>query len=152
MSTRATKTIDDLGIQTYTQFEENRIFYEEKYVSESKEIAYQLGTDVFEPILVPEYQTLFELGKKGVVWGMIRPPPRYNEQKKRLFTHQLAPKLGPQDLIDIQITRIDERSNDEGDPEISREADKLILMMKDINEYNKIIAYINAERFRYSKG
>lgn len=152
MTSRISKTIDDLGIQSYTQFEESRVFYDEKYISESKSIADQLGADIFEPILVPEHQVLFELGMKGVVWGMIRPPPNYNDQRRRLFTHQLAPKLGPQDLIDIQIGRIDEKSQQAQSPDVTQEANKLILMMKDINEYNKIIAYINGERFRYSKG
>src|SRR5205823_843091 len=58
MSTKSTKTIDDLGIQAYTHFEDVRASYEEEFILASKNIAYQLGADVFEPILISEFNLL----------------------------------------------------------------------------------------------
>ena len=47
MSTKSTKTIDDLGIQTYVQFEENRKYFDEELISQAKDVASQIATDIF---------------------------------------------------------------------------------------------------------
>jgi len=60
-------------------------------------------------MIVTDYQILFELGTKGTTWGNMPPPEKYNDQKGRLFTHQLAPKLGPYELIELQMGRIQEK-------------------------------------------
>jgi hypothetical protein len=171
LSTRPTKTIDDLGISAYTRFEEDKMFFEEKFLSDSKEVAYQLTTDIFEPIIGESYKELFDLESRGAPWGLMRPPPKYNQQKKRLFTHQLGPKLGPEELIETQIERIEwqeEKGKKEQEEkrkgaspsweeekeleEIAKEGKKLIEMLQDINVLNKIIQDITAERYRYNKG
>ena len=164
--TTPSKTIDDLGIGTYTRYENDKATFDERYISDAGHVALQLGTDVFEPLYISEYHLLFEIGTRGALWGMMPPPPKYNEQKKRLFTHQLAPKLGPEEVIEMQINRIDgkreqekrkkrQRANieeSEENDDIDQEAEKLIQMMQDINLFNTIIAQVNAERYRYSKG
>src|SRR3990167_8714143 len=113
MSTKATKTIDDLGFQSYYQFEENKKYLNEKLTVESRDVAIGMATDSFEPLVVTDYQLLFELNLKGGIWCLIPPPERYNEQKGRLFTFQLAPKLGPYELIELQMSRIQEKQKEE---------------------------------------
>jgi len=169
MTTPTSKTIDDLGTQSYVRFEEGKKYADEALLSESRVIALQLGTDVFEPLLIPEYHLLFDLALKGAVWANLPPPSKYNEQKKRLFTNQLAPKLGPEEFLEMLVSRINEKVEDEEEKkrkndqtlnwedeqeleEIKKEAKILIEMMQDITIFNKIITYINSERFRYSKG
>jgi hypothetical protein len=171
VSTRLTKTIDDLGIGAYTRYEEDKMFFEEKFLSDSKEVAYQLATDVFEPIMEDSFKELFDLGARGAPWGLMRPPPKYNQQKRRLFTHQLGPKFGPEELLDTQMERIEwqkdkEKKDREGKrkgaessweeekdlEEIAKEGKKLIELLQDINILNKIIQDINSERYRYNKG
>ena len=98
------------------------------------------------------------------------PPQKYNDQKGRLFTHQLAPKLGPYELIELQMSRIEEKRKEEKEKhederkqklsweieqelkEIDKEANALIQMMQNIQILNKIMEQINSERYRYSKG
>lgn len=171
MSTRSTKTIDDLGVQTHLQYEEDRSYFEERIISESKDIAYQISTDVFEPLKDTEFLYNYEMGNRGKPWGLMDAPPFFNQQKKRLFTYQLAPKLGPQELLDAQIDRIEEQKDRESEDrkqenpqealsweaereieEINKEAKKLIELMQDIDVLNKIVQDINAERSRYKKG
>ena len=172
MSTRSTKTIDDLGIQSYLHYEENRKYFDEEFAVNSRSIASQLSTDIFEPILVSDYQILFELNTKGATWSLMPPPPKYNDQKGRLFTHQLAPKLGPYELLELQMNRIEDKRKAEKDKQeeernqhqkpswegeeeakqIDKEANTLIDMMQNIQLLNKIMSEITSERYRYSKG
>lgn len=172
MSTKSTKTIDDLGFQTYVQFEENRKYFDEEFISQAKDVASLTTTDVFEPLIVTEYQILFELNLKGGIWSVMPPPKHYNDQKGRLFTYQLAPKLGPYDLIELQMSRIEEKRKEEKErynedkkrdkslsweseqeiKQIDKEASTLIQMMQNIQVLNKIMEQINSERYRYSKG
>lgn len=172
MSVKSTKTIDDLGIQTYLHYEETRKYFDGEFASNSQAIASQLSTDVFEPIIVTDYQILFELGTKGSTWSLMPAPQKYNEQKGRLFTFQLAPKLGPTELLELQMSRIEAKRKEEkskGEEEknkgkkpdweiaeedklIDKQATTLIEMMQNILSLNKIMAQIISERYRYSKG
>ncbi len=168
MSAKTTKTIDDLGFQTYVQFEENRKYLDVEFGAQAKQVAGQITTDVFEPLIISDYQILFELNTKGSTWGLMPPPPQYNDQRGRLFTYQLAPKLGPYDLIELQISRIKEKQEEEKEQQkkkhtlsweteqeikqIDKEANTLIQMMQNIQTLNKIMEQINSERYRYSKG
>lgn len=113
MSTRSTKTIDDLGITVYSKYEEDRKYFDEEILSESKSIASQTTLDIFEPILISEHFTLFDINRGKTPFSMIFSPKKYNDQKKRLFTFQLAPKLGPQEMIDVHINRIEGRRDQE---------------------------------------
>lgn len=168
MTASTTRTIDDLGPAPYIRYEEDKQYYDASLLSDAKVIAVQLGTDVFEPLLIPEYHLLFELALKGAVWANLPPPPGYNEQKKRLFLNQLAPKLGPEEFLELLIGKIQDQEKDEEQKrqkrkqpqweeeseikEIKKEAKILIEMMQDIIIFNKILVHINSERLRYSKG
>ncbi len=158
MSTKSTKTIDNLGIQSYIQFEENRQYHDDTFADTSRSIASQLTTDVFEPIIVTDYQLLFEVDTKGATWGLIPPPKKYHDQKGRLFTYQLAPKLGPFERIELQMTKIEDKKKSEEEmqnpdfPQISKEASTLKDMMQTIQVLNTIMEHITSERYRYCKG
>ncbi len=176
MTQKSTRTIDNLGLDAYISYERERKGFEERYVSESKNVAYQIQADIFEPIIVSDYQLLFDLIPKGDTWVILMTPPEYNDQRRRLFTYQLAPKLGPEEYLEMQIERIEDTAQQaeterqekekedqkkkrlfsweaEEDPAaISKEAATLIELLKTINILNKIMIEINAERYRYSKG
>jgi hypothetical protein len=171
MSTKTTKTIDDIGIQSYITYDQNRKFFDEEYTKNDKTVAPQLITDITKPVIISDYQILFEINK-GASWSLMPEPFEYNIQKGRLFTHQLAPKLGPVELIEFQIGKISRAADEEisslkpkkrGRPrgpesstkeieEIQSEANTLINMMKNIQDLNKIIQKISSERYRYGKG
>ena len=180
MTGKATKTIDNLGPEAYHLYERGRKEFEEQYVTESKHVAHQLQADIFEPILVSDHQLLFDLTPKGNTWAAMHTPEEYNDQRKRLFTYQLAPKLGPEEYLEMQIERIEdsleyEQKKHDAPPEptydkkkkkerlfswqgsgdiktTAKEAQSLIELLKQINILNKIMIEINSERYRYSKG
>ncbi len=169
MTQKTTRTIDNLGLDAYISYERERKGLEEQYVTESKNVAYQLQTDIFEPIIVSDYQLLFDLTPKGNPWVFLMTPPEFNDQRRRLFTYQLAPKLGPEEYVEMQIERIedtvDQEEKEEGKkkkrfswqaeeeaPDTAKEAATLIELLKEINILNKIMIEVNAERYRYSKG
>ncbi len=176
MTAKTTKTIDDLGYQVYLQYEQGRKGTKglgDEYARDSRNVASQIQTDIFEPILHSDFQKLFDLVKRKGSWSLMLPPEEFNDQKKRLFTFQLAPKLGPEEYLEMQIERledyIDEQEKekednkekkqrlfswqDEKSPKVVvKEAQCLIELLKSINMLNHIMIEINSERYRYSKG
>lgn len=168
MTASTTRTIDDIGTAPYIRYEDDQKYHDAALLSDAKVIAVQLGTDIFEPLLISEYHLLFELAYKGAVWANLPPPPGYNDQKKRLFMNQLAPKLGPEEFLELLMGKIKDQEKDEEQKrqkknqpewemqeeikEIKKEAKILIEMMQDIVVFNKILIHINSERYRYSKG
>ncbi len=170
MSTRSTKTIDNLGIDVYRRYSEDQKEYEDSYINDSKKVASGTTLDVFLPIYEGEVSTLLELSEKAHPWALLVSPDKYNEQRKRLFTSQIAPAMGPLERIEMQEERIEEVKKDrekrdkkkkadrfeweEGkeEEEIALEAKKLLDLLQDIRFLNKIIADVNAERYRYNKG
>jgi hypothetical protein len=169
MSTPLSKTIDNIGLQSYVKYEEDRKFFDAKFLDDSQKVASQIGMDVFEPILESEYQILFDIGKKETLWSTIYPPKRYNEQTKRLFVYQLAPRLGPADFIETLMSRVEGKRQQEKEDrsdkekkfmweeespfeEVEEESKKLLQLLQNINVLNKMMQHINAERYRYNKG
>ncbi len=154
------KTIDNLGINAYTRFDTDHDLYDKKYIEESNQIVSKIRTDISKPMLISEYQLLFGVTSKEVTWAMMPPPNKYNEQTGRLFTNQLTPKCGPEEVIDMIINRISGQRDQEiakinnglEKEQIATKANKLISLMNDINVFNKMLEKINAERLMYVKG
>lgn len=170
MSTRSTKTIDNLGIDVYRRYSEDQDTFDEIYIRDSKQVAQQSTLDVFLPIYEQESSTLFDLAGKGQPWALLVPPDKYNEQKRRLFMSQIAPAMGPEERLEIQEGRIEEVQKEQKkrekkkqsshfaweeekeEEEIALEAKKLMDLLQDIAILNRIILAVNAERYRYNKG
>jgi hypothetical protein len=170
MSTRSTKTIDNLGIDVYKRYSEDQDSFEKVYINDSKQVAEESTLDVFLPIYEGEVDTLFKKGAKSHPWALLNPPDKYNEQKRRLFMNQIAPAMGPEERIEIQENRIEEIQKErekkekkkdgrnfeweeeKEEAEIALEAKKLIDLLQDILILNKLILDVNSERYRYNKG
>lgn len=170
MTEKSIKTIDDLGRDVYLNYETARQLSEESFVTESKTVADQLQRDVSTPIYVSFVHHFFQLPVGGTLWSLPHPPPYFNEQKKRLFTHQLAPKFGPTEYLERQMERIEDKVEElksntpspngrilswEHDPALSQtrhEGEVLIDLLESITLLNNDIEDVNAERIRFSKG
>lgn len=162
------KTIDNLGLQTYIRYEEERSRFGDDILIHAQEVASELTRDVSNPLLFSEFDLLFDLQKRARPWADILPPPTYKDQRRRLFTHQLAPKLGPEERVEAYQDRIEQvrdqlkkkiaenkalvTATKPEEEEMVKDAEKLILLMQDINGFNKMIDYAYKERNRYSKG
>ena len=171
MTQNTTRTIDNLGADIYVSYEKGRRQLEQKYVSESRDVALQIQTDISEPFVITDFQLLFDLTPKAATWVYLSPPPNFKEQKRRLFTHQLAPKLGPEEYLEMQIERIEDAldqeekkaskqpkkglfawEHDQQPNELKRSANTLIELLKKVKILNQIMIEINSERSRYSRG
>jgi hypothetical protein len=163
MATRGTKTIDNLGIEVYRRYDDDQAGLEANYAADSKQVATRSTLDVFLPIHEGELSSLLELSEKAHPWASLTLPDKYNEQTKRLFINQLTPAMGPQDKLELQETKIEEIQQESGEKyttkeeayeseEIALQAKKLLDLLQDIRVLNKIIADVNAERYRYNKG
>lgn len=100
------KTIDNLGIDVSTRYAQDQKLLDEKYIKEAKAIPAQAQIDVTIPSYPSEFDALFELSRRNSTWADFAAPSKYNEQKKRLFTHQIIPSLGSEDKRESQAQRI----------------------------------------------
>ncbi|MBM3202146.1 MAG: hypothetical protein FJZ56_07050 [Chlamydiae bacterium] len=171
MSTRSTKTIDNLGIEVYRRYDDDQSVLETVYIGESKQVALRSSLDILLPIQEDEVSLLLE-DEKSPPWALLCVPDKYNEQKRRLFTNQLTPASGPVDKLEMQEAKIEEIKEDlekkiqeiksqpslitseeqEETEDIAVQAKKLLDLLQDIRLSNKMIRDINAERYRYTKG
>lgn len=158
------RTIDNLSIETSIQFEESKAEIDPKIFTDSDKVRASVGLDSFNTTLHSSVSQLFELDKHTTIAA---PPPGYNEQSGRLFTHQLAPNLGPEDRIEATEARIDgtkrqaleaitENPRSEAGrakiKDVENEAHVLQSLLLTVSEINKGIEFANGERSRFKKG
>lgn len=174
MSTKGSKTIDNLGVDASIRYSQDQQDFDEIFIRDSKRVALGSQLDILTPIYYDETSLLLDLRGKATPWAILAPPEHYNEQKKRLFNNQLGSAFGPEELLEMQETRIEEARDsftkedekdeeqkdkkklnwekDKENEEVTKQAKKLLDLMQDINFLNKIIELINSERYRYNKG
>lgn len=164
-------TIDNLGPDASSRYAQDRKLYEESIFKEAKAVPIfpQAEIDVTQPFFASEYEQLFEMQKRNISWADFYPPPKFNEQKKRLFTHQILPFLGSEDKIEAQSARISATvrlpaplAGEEG-PRVSWQQERelhqqenekkiLISLMTSIHTLDKYLIDINSRRSQYQKG
>lgn len=102
------KTIDNLGPEVSTRYAEDKRLYDSSLVKEARVVPLQTEIDVTLPSYPSEFDQLFETAKRNIFWAGFFAPPKFNEQKKRLFTHQAIPSLGSPDKKEALAVRISE--------------------------------------------
>ena len=170
------RTIDNLGLDVSTRYAQDQVFLDDKIIKEASAIAPQTQIDVTQPSYPSEFEALFGLSKKNLAWAEFTPPVRFNEQKKRLFTHQLIPSLGSADKKENQSQKIvakvqaqlhrrltpknqdedqnrrNQFHNEQEDKELEKEKKILIKLFDCIVYLDKNISFINSRRTQYQKG
>jgi hypothetical protein len=102
----SSRTIDNLGVDVSTRYAQDQKKYDKKLIKEARGIAPQTTIDVTTPSFSSELDTLLDNEKKNQPWADFEIPLRYNEQKKRLFTHQIIPSLGTIEKKETQSQKI----------------------------------------------
>ncbi|MFI5334141.1 MAG: DUF5399 family protein [Chlamydiales bacterium] len=102
------KTIDNLGPDASSRYAEDKRLYDEKWVKEARIVPQQAEIDVTLPSFPSEFDLLFETTKRRVSWADFYAPPKFNEQKRRLFTQQMIPSLGSSDKKEALMRRVTE--------------------------------------------
>lgn len=100
------RTISDLGIEVSTRYAEDREKFDETIIKEARGIPVQTQIDVTAPSYPMELDVLFGVNQRNISWADFIAPPKYYEQKRRLFTDQLIPSLGTSEKRDSQLERV----------------------------------------------
>jgi len=172
----SSRTIDNLGVDVSSRYAQDQKKYDKKLIKEARGIAPQTTIDVTVPSFSSELDTLLDSEKKNQPWAEFEIPMRYNEQKKRLFTHQIIPSLGTPDKKESQaqkiisklqahVTRLraEEDKEETKDPkkkfasekeekELEKQKTVLIKLLDCILHLEKNISFINGRRTQYQKG
>lgn len=170
------RTIDNLGPEAYTRYAEDQKLYDEKLVSEARGVQLQAEIDVTIPSYGSEYEALFETSKRNQFWADFFAPPKYNEQKRRLFTYQIVPSLGSPDKKEAQAQRIIDmvavnKKNKESAEAVAKsdnrtlawerireledeehEKSVLLHLLNQVSDLERVLIDINSRRGQYQKG
>ncbi len=170
------RTIDNLGVDVSTRYAQDVATLDESLIKDARGITLQTQIDVTQPAFASEFELLFELSKKNLPWAEFQPPIRYNEQKKRVFTHQIIPSLGTLDKRERESAKIIAKADSyqkkkQGDQEkegqknsqkkfmelqeeeqVKKEKKILIKLLDCIIYLDKDMASIQSKRSQYQKG
>lgn len=170
------RTIDNLGLDVSTRYAEDQKFLDDKLIKDARGIVPQTQIDVTQPSYASEFDALFGLTKRNLPWADFQAPSRFNEQKKRLFTHQLIPSLGTLDKKESQVQKIlakvqsqmarrqaDKDKEGQKDPkkkfneereeqELEKEKKILIKLLDCIVYLDKDVSTVSSRRMQYQKG
>jgi hypothetical protein len=168
------RTIDNLGVDVSTRYAEDQKMADAQFLKETRLISSQTEIDVTVPFFPSEFDLLFETSRRNTPWADFYAPPRYNEQKKRLFTFQIIPSMGSSDKIEAQLQRIAARVPKREEKEEAEEKDKerrrlkwekekeeeeeekekniLINLLNSVSLFDKFLVDINSRRGQYQRG
>jgi hypothetical protein len=172
------KTIDDLGIGTSVRYAKDQEYLDKTFSKASVFVPEQTQIDVSVPCFSSEFDMMFEISQRNKGWAAFLTPPGFKEQKKRLFTFQILPSLGPEEAQQIHADRI--RSRLETDrakrkkekdkkeregrekkapfeediefQEEEKESEVIIRLIELISNLDRILVEINSRRNQYQRG
>lgn len=165
------RTIDDLGVETSVRWATDQEYLDKTITKESPFVSRQTTVDVSSPFFKSEFDLLFEVKQRYQHWANFFAPKEYMEQKMRLFTFQVIPSLGSEELQLAQMQKIKDKlassikerkekgkvgefawQDQKGEEDEMRESKTLLDLLEYINEIDKLIVAINSRRSQYAKG
>lgn len=144
------KTIDNLGLEISSRYAQDREGYDEKLIKDAARIPQQTRITTTAPSHPSEFEVLFDLGKRGPSWAMFQAPANYYAQRRRLFAEQIIPEMGPPDLHDSQMQRIE--ATGQGDEEAKKEKEVILKLLNNLHTFDQFLIEINSRRAQYQKG
>ena len=160
------RTIDNLGIEASVRWAADQEFLDKTLLKDSPFIPKETQIDVYTPFYTNQFDTIFQLQNRHQQWAFFTPPSGYHTQKMRLFTYQIIPSLGTEQLQHAQIQKIRTRKKkpktkskteyqwqeEREEKEEMRESKTLIDLLEYLANLDKLLSMINARRSQYSKG
>lgn len=170
------KTIDNLGINSSIRYAQDQEYLDKTFSKEPSFISEQTTIDVTIPSFSSEFELIFKTSQRNKGWAAFLNPPGFTEQKKRLFTFQILPSLGPDETHQMHLARIKEKLDkdrkrhkkerdqrqDRGKKEPfeeaiefgeeEKESEKIIRLIEVICNLDKILVEINSRRNQYQRG
>ncbi|MEX0961289.1 MAG: DUF5399 family protein [Simkaniaceae bacterium] len=159
------RTIDNLGVESSVRYAADREDLDPKMIEESKGIPLHTQVDVTSPFFPSYTDLLFGTKSRHLPFPDFYPPKRYNDQRRRIFTHQILPSIGTHDMLMTQVERIRsvldkdagqksgkgwEKEQDLNDEE--SEGHVLIQFLGLLQKLDRIIEQISSGRNQYQRG
>lgn len=154
------RTIDNLGLDTSTRYAEDREFFDESYIRDARSVTSQISVTTTTPSHQPEFDLLFDLGKRKASWASFYPPPLYYASRRRIFSEQVIPQLGSPDKQETQLLRIEAVGDEEKKKhplpnqkeQLEQEKQILLKLFGNIHTFDQLLIDINSRRAQYQKG
>lgn len=152
------KTIDQLGMDASKQYADNLARLDWRLIRESQIVPQKAEVFSMKPqALAAGLESLSDLEKKAA-WALFLPPPDYFTKASPLFTFQgIIPSLGSYEKQEANLDKlesVDGVSSAEGaaPKEPSPEKKALLAFFTCLQDLDKTLSFINAQRNRYHRG
>ncbi len=165
-------TIDDLGIDKSVRYAHDQSVFDEAILKESSLVSGKTTIDITKPCYSSEFELLFQIGKRFRPWADFFSPLGYNVSRASIFSYNLIPSLGSEDLRLRQMEKIQaeienakkrrrkERRGEEGlgweqqkeEEDEKKESEALLLLFDFIQKLDQALSSINARRNQYQRG
>lgn len=150
------RTVDNLGTDVSERYAKDQRLTDNTYIKGAGGIPSRTEIDVSTPFFPGELDLLLQAQPTHITWSSFPPPPAYHEQRKRLFTFQITPTIGPEGKWESQAQKALEKLHsipDESlEPPQTQPKKILTALLTAINDLNKSIIDINCKRSQYHKG
>ncbi len=172
----APRTIDNLGVDVSSRYANDQKTLDRKILKDARNIPTQAEVDVTTPSFESEFDLLFDADRKNTPWALFCMPRNYGEQRRRLFTYQIIPSLGPSEKTENQEKKILEQLQEQASLQEEKEKERrkhedissweeeqeakekekeqkiLVSLLKNLLMLDKCMADIIARRMQYQKG
>lgn len=166
------RTIDNLGVDISTRYAKDQKEFDASLVKEAGRVSTQTQIDVSIPSYTSEWEAIFGMGERKVTWADFFAPPKYAEQKKRLFTHHIMPGMAEENKKEALLLRIstyelpaekEDKDKEKKENEMAWEEERekeeeekekktLLALLNTIGLLDKLLVDVNARRGQYQRG
>ncbi len=146
------RTIDNLGSGASERYAKDQHQVGPAYAQAASSIPSQTEIDVSYPFFPGEVDSLLQSQTTHVSWALFNPPAAYYEQRKRLFTSQITPTIGPEGKWEAQAQKMLEKIQASPEEEGGNEKKTITSLITTIGNLNKLMIDINCKKSQYQKG
>lgn len=148
------KTVSNLPVDVSIRWAKDQELLQQTkpYLTEAVTISQHAQKDVSIPTIFSEIDTLLGVLQKNPTWALFYLPPGYNQQKRRLFTFQIASFLGSDEQQEMQIQRIEATSEEGEEDERKKEKQVLLKLLNMVQHLNRDLIDILSRCRQYQKG
>jgi hypothetical protein len=146
------RTIDNLGNDASERYARDQHQIDAAYAKGASSIPSRTEIDVSSPFFPGELEILLHTQTTHVAWALFIPPKAYHEQRKRLFTSQITPSIGPEGKWEALAQKVLEKLHSLPDEKDGKEKKTITSLLTTIENLNKLIVEINCKKSQYQKG
>jgi hypothetical protein len=153
MSTEGPKTVDDLGIDVSRRYIRDQEQLDRSFIKDFQ-IPSRTQVVITTPFYASETDSLVG-AQKRVSWFLSSPPENYSISRKKIFSYQLIPSLGPNEKLDEDLSKIENfkiPKNAKNRKALEKDKDTLKTFLQTYKKIEDDLRFVNIARKRYAKG